>query len=77
MADIFISYARKDKDWVFAFVKILENKGYHVDWDQSILPGENFIKSIERRVKSAKCVYHMVKNISQLRMGHSRNTRGV
>ena len=46
MADIFISYASKDRDEARLLAAFLEAEGYSVWWDTSLLSGENFRKTI-------------------------------
>ena len=42
MADIFISYARADRNKVKPIAKALEEKGWTVWWDARIRSGEEF-----------------------------------
>lgn len=57
MADIFVSYAREDRDWVARFSKELcSSTGCKVWWDRSILPGQQFDEAIERAMGEAACV---------------------
>ncbi len=56
MADIFISYARADRDRVEKLAAALEAEGYSVWWDRQIVGGAEFSKEIERELKGAKAV---------------------
>jgi len=57
MADIFVSYAREDRDWVASFSERLhESTGLEVWWDRSILPGEQFDEAIQRALDGVACV---------------------
>lgn len=56
MKDIFISYARHDRDWVEGFVQVLEREGLSVWWDRHIPPGKTFDEVIEEALDSARCV---------------------
>lgn len=56
MADIFISYAREDRETVAKLAAVLEGAGYSVWWDRHVLAGSEFSEEIERELKSAKAV---------------------
>ncbi len=56
MADIFISYARQDRERAIPFVEMLESQGWSVWWDRAIGPGSAFSKVIETEIAQAKCV---------------------
>ena len=56
MADIFISYARADRDKVRPLAKALEAKGWSVWWDARIRSGEAFDRVIEKALAEARCV---------------------
>ena len=56
MADIFVSYARDDKDKVAPLVKALEGQGWSVWWDRLITPGKTFYGVIKEALEAAKCV---------------------
>jgi formylglycine-generating enzyme required for sulfatase activity len=56
MADIFISYARKDRSKVEPLAKALEKSGWSVWWDRTIPPGKTFDQAIEEAISAAKCV---------------------
>lgn len=56
MADVFISYAREDKDWVHRLAGALIEEGLTVWWDQSIPAGRGYAKVIAEALSSARCV---------------------
>ncbi len=56
MADIFISYARRDKALVAPLVAALESEGWSVWWDPEIVPGQEFDRQIARELAAAKAV---------------------
>ncbi len=56
MADIFISYARPNRDKIEKLSKALEASGYSVWWDRRIEIGAEFSKDIERELNEAKAV---------------------
>ena len=56
MADIFISYARADRDKVEKLAAALEAEGYSVWWDRNLTGGEEFSKEIEQELHAAKAV---------------------
>ena len=56
MADIFISYSRKDFSRVRTLAEKLQKHGFDVWWDSNILHGESFRNVIEEELKTAKCI---------------------
>ena len=56
MADIFISYARKDRARVKPLVAALEAEGFSVFWDLEIFVGEEWRKRLEDEIDKAKAV---------------------
>ncbi len=56
MADIFISYARVDRDKIKPIVERLEDEGYEVWYDASLEAGEAFSDEIMRELDAARCV---------------------
>jgi len=53
MADIFISYAREDRNWVRGLAQDLEAEGYSVWWDPNLLPGSRYRETIEKELDQA------------------------
>lgn len=56
MADIFISYARADRDRIEKLSQALEAEGYSVWWDRHIAGGAEFSEAIEKELAAAKAV---------------------
>jgi TolB-like protein/Tfp pilus assembly protein PilF len=56
MADIFISYARADRERVEKLAAALEAQGYSVWWDRHIAGGAEFSEAIEKELAAAKAV---------------------
>ena len=56
MADIFISYARADRDRIEKLAAAFEGEGYSVWWDRQIVGGAEFSKDIVRELAAAKAV---------------------
>ncbi len=56
MADIFLSYARSDRDWVKRLVRALEQEGYSIWWDLAVEAGSEFASEIERELDEARAV---------------------
>ena len=56
MADIFISYARADRDKIVELAAALEGEGYSVWWDRHIESGAEFSADIERELDAARAV---------------------
>jgi hypothetical protein len=56
VADIFISYANKDRERAGRLADALEACGWSVWWDRHIIAGQAFDEAIERELDGAKCV---------------------
>ncbi|HZX91739.1 MAG TPA: TIR domain-containing protein, partial [Rudaea sp.] len=56
MADVFVSYARSDKDRVTALVAAIEAEGWSVWWDPEIAPGQEFDRKIAAELDAAGAV---------------------
>ena len=56
MADVFVSYARKDKARVAPLVAALEAQGWSVWWDPAIDPGQQFDQLIADELERARAV---------------------
>jgi len=56
MADVFVSYKAEDRRRVMPLVKALEHDGFTVWWDQQIAGGDEWRRSIEEQLDSAKCI---------------------
>ena len=46
MADVFVSYSRRDKARVVPLVAAIEANGLSVWWDPEIIPGQEFDRQI-------------------------------
>lgn len=56
MADIFLSYSRKDKQRAEHLVRRLEGEGWSVFWDTQILSGDGWARKIKGELDAARCV---------------------
>jgi hypothetical protein len=56
MAEIFISYARVDRERAQALAGALGREGWSIWWDRDIPPGRTFDEVIEEALTAAKCV---------------------
>jgi tetratricopeptide (TPR) repeat protein len=56
LTDIFISYARQDRERVAPLVALLESLELSVWWDRAIKPGDSFEGDIDKAILDAKCV---------------------
>ena len=56
MADIFLGYARENKQRAEQVAKALTKKGWSMWWDVKITPGSAWRKKIDEELLSARCV---------------------
>ena len=56
MADIFIAYAREDRDWVEALSQALEVHGWNVWWDTRLAAVERIDEIVKAELQEASCV---------------------
>ena len=56
MADIFISYAREDRQKAEQLAHALECQGWSVWWDRTIPTGKSFDKVTQEALDAAQCV---------------------
>ena len=56
MADVFVSYCRRDKSRVQPLVAAIEDMGWSVWWDPAIVPGQEFDRQIDAELKQAAAV---------------------
>jgi hypothetical protein len=56
LSDIFISYARPDRERARELAGALESRGWSVWWDREIPPGRAFDDVIEEALDAARCV---------------------
>lgn len=56
MSDIFLSYAREDRDFAERLAKVLGEKHWSVWWDRDISAGEDFQEVILNEIAQARCV---------------------
>ena len=54
--DIFLSYASEDLERVRPLIRALEQRGWRVWWDRTLLPGEDYEEVIEQAIAAARCV---------------------
>lgn len=56
MADVFISYAREDRERAARLARALEGRGRSVWWDRKLVAGQSFDQAIERELEQAASV---------------------
>lgn len=56
LANVFISYARRDRDRVLALATALEAEGLSVWWDPNLVPGKRFREMISAELEAADAV---------------------
>jgi hypothetical protein len=64
LSDIFISYARPDRERARMFAAAFEHRGWSVWWDREIPPGRTFDDVIEEALAAARCVVVLWSNAS-------------
>jgi TIR domain-containing protein len=56
VVDVFLSYAREDRERAGMVASALETQGWSVWWDRKIVAGQSFDRTIEEQLKSARAV---------------------
>ena len=56
MTDVFVSYAREDRERVAPLVEALEARGWSVWWDREILAGKTWDKVLGVELDRARCI---------------------
>src|SRR4029453_14299680 len=56
MTDIFITYAREDRDKAKTIGELFQQQDWSVWWDRNIPPSRSFDEVIEEALGAAKCV---------------------
>lgn len=56
MPDVFLSYAREDRERASVLARALESDGWSVWWDRKMVAGEAFDETIERQLATANSV---------------------
>ena len=56
MPDVFLSYAREDRERARVLARALESHGWSVWWDRKLVAGEAFDEAIERQLATADSV---------------------
>jgi tetratricopeptide (TPR) repeat protein len=56
LADIFVSYSRRDRKRVAPLVALLQEQGWTVWWDSEINPGESFDELIDEEIEKARAI---------------------
>jgi hypothetical protein len=64
MSDIFISYAREDRERAKALAEALTARGWSIWWDHNIRAGEEFDEVIAENLAAAKCVIVLWSSVS-------------
>ncbi len=82
MSDVFISYASEDKARILPLVHALQQRGWTVWWDRTILAGKVWEREIEAALEASRCVIVAWSNAS-VQSGwvwteaHEGNQRGI
>ncbi len=67
MADIFISYAREDREWVEKLATQLVTEGFTVWWDWDLLVGKRYRETIETELQTARATWWSGRSIPSVR----------
>ena len=62
--EVFISYAREERDRASHYAQSCTAHGWSVWWDQAIAPGRRWNQAIERALNEARCVLVLWSNNS-------------
>ncbi len=62
--EIFLSYAKSDKEKAKIFVEVLEKQGYSIWWDRNIPHGSKYVDYIMEKLNQAKCIIVLWSNDS-------------
>ena len=54
--DIFLSYKREDEAHAAKLARALEEEGFSVWWDRSLVPADSWHNQIQAALDAAKCV---------------------
>ena len=78
MADLFVSYSREDKARAEEVVRLLEDYGWDVFWDQETRAGELWPKVLEEELIKARCLVALWTTTSIAQpLGSHRGVRGL
>ncbi len=64
MSDIFLSYAKADRDELLPLVKALEDKGWNIFWDRKIPIGKTWHGVLAAEIEACKCMLVVWSNSS-------------
>ncbi|MFK7957328.1 MAG: toll/interleukin-1 receptor domain-containing protein [Lysobacterales bacterium] len=56
MADVFVSYSSKDRQWVQSLTEALREVGLTIWWDRNLSPGNRFTNEMEAELEAASAV---------------------
>jgi hypothetical protein len=56
MADIFLSYSKREREQPESLARYLESQGFSVWWDMGLLPTDNYRDEIDRQLDQAQAV---------------------
>ena len=82
MADVFISYAREDRDRARELAVQLEGRGWTVWWDRKLVAGQNFDEVLTGELKAARSVvvlwsHHSIESVWVKNEATFADRRGV
>ena len=72
--DVFLSYAREDREPALRLARSLEAEGWSVWWDHRLHPGETWSEVIESRLAVARCVVVLWSKHALTARGESRSS---
>ena len=77
MANVFISYARRDRDRVAKLTEALESEGLSVWWDSDLVPGRRYRTIIAEQLAAADSVIVVWTTLRRQRLGAGRGRGGA
>lgn len=56
MSDLYISYGTRERHWVSLLASRLDDAGYEVCWNSTVVPGQDFHESNGQAMQASRCI---------------------
>ncbi|WP_022951626.1 toll/interleukin-1 receptor domain-containing protein [Leucothrix mucor] len=56
MSDLYISYGTRERHWVSLLASRLDDAGYDVCWNSTVVPGQDFYESNGQAMQASRCI---------------------